>query len=296
MSDALLITTYTDSLWLERGLSDNTLASYRTDLKQFSDWLQGQNESILSADRASVEGYLAHRFQEGRSARSTARALSTLRGLYQYLMRERRVDEDPMAMVTNPKLPKKIPDTLTEADVESLLDAPDTQTALGARDRTMLELLYATGLRVTELVTLEMGNLNLRQGVVRVVGKGGKERLVPMGDLAVDWLNRYLQQARRQLLGDRVSDVLFPSARGQMMTRQTFWHRIKLHAKAAGIRKHLSPHTLRHAFATHLLNHGADLRVVQVLLGHSDLSTTTIYTQVAKARLEQLHQQHHPRG
>lgn len=287
---------YADALWLERGLSENTLASYKTDLNQFSRWLVSCGESLTKADRASVEGYLAYRFSQGHSARSTARLLSTLRGFYQYLIRERHLQEDPMALVSNPKLPKAIPDTLTEGDVIALLDAPDVGEPIGMRDRTMLELLYATGLRVTELVTLEMGSINLRQGVVRVVGKGGKERLVPLGDVAVSWLERYLNDARWVLMGERVGDAVFPSTRGQAMTRQTFWHRIKLHAKAAAITKHLSPHTLRHAFATHLLNHGADLRVVQVLLGHSDLSTTTIYTQVAKARLEQLHQQHHPRG
>jgi len=291
-----LISRYADALWLERGLSDNTLASYKTDLNQFDLWLKQQGRELPQADAPLVEAYLAHLFEKKRSARSTARVLSTLRGFYQYLMRESMIQVDPLALISNPKLPKKLPDTLTETDVEHLLDAPDVTTALGMRDRTMLELLYAAGLRVSELVGLLMQDINLRQGVVRVVGKGGKERLVPLGDEAVEWVERYVKDARWQLLGDKVSDVVFPSTRAQMMTRQTFWHRIKLHAKQANISKHLSPHTLRHAFATHLLNHGADLRVVQVLLGHSDLSTTTIYTHVANARLDQLHKQHHPRG
>lgn len=291
-----LIDDFLQQLWLQQGLSENTRAAYGTDLQQFVLWLEQRELSLLQVQRSHVLEYLAWRLQEGYKARSTARFISTLRRFYQYLLERRLISEDPSVLVDLPRLGRSLPDSLSEAEVDALLDAPDTETPLGMRDRTMLEVLYATGLRVSELVGLSLDEVSLRQGVVRVVGKGNKERLVPMGEQALDWLEEYLEQARPILLGGKTSDVVFPSQRGQQMTRQTFWHRIKIHAQTAGIRKPLSPHTLRHAFATHLLNHGADLRVVQMLLGHSDLSTTQIYTHVAQARLQQLHAEHHPRG
>ena len=233
----------------------------------------------------------------GLTARSTARTLSSVRSFYRYLLRENKVVIDPTLQIDNPKMGRKLPDTLSEQEVEQLLEAPDVETPLGLRDRTMLEFLYAAGLRVSELVNLKITEINLRQGVLRVTGKGSKERLVPIGEEALRWLNGFVKDSRPSLLkGVTASDVVFPSNRGGCMTRQAFWYRVKLHAQTAGIRTHLSPHTLRHAFATHLLNHGADLRVVQLLLGHSDLSTTQIYTHVAKHRLKSLHKQHHPRG
>ena len=242
-------------------------------------------------------GYLADRLGAGMKARSTARALSCLRALFQFLLREKQISTDPTLRVENPKLGRQLPDSLTEQEVERLLAAPDVTTAIGLRDRTMLEVLYACGLRGSELTGLRLSEINLRQGVVRIVGKGSKERLVPMGEESINWLNHYFLEARGELLKQNTAvDVVFPSNRGVFMTRQTFWHRIRAHAKAAGIEKHLSPHTLRHAFATHLLNHGADLRVVQLLLGHSDLSTTQIYTHIAQHRMKSLHQTHHPRG
>ncbi|MEE3157664.1 MAG: site-specific tyrosine recombinase XerD, partial [Pseudomonadota bacterium] len=246
--------------------------------------------------RADLMAYLGWRLAAGYQARSSARMLSCVRSFYRYLLRQQLISEDPTRDVAMPKLGRPLPKSLSEADVERLLAAPDTEDSLGLRDRCMLEVLYATGLRVSELVGLRLDQLNLRQGVVRVTGKGSKERLVPLGEEAMSWLEQYLHSARIQLLAGKPSDVLFPSRLGQMMTRQTFWHRIKHHALTAGIRSNLSPHTLRHAFATHLLNHGADLRVVQMLLGHSDLSTTQIYTHIARQRLHDLHAQHHPRG
>ncbi|MDM7858008.1 site-specific tyrosine recombinase XerD [Thiopseudomonas sp. CY1220] len=291
-----LIDDFLQQLWLQQGLSENTRAAYANDLRQFVLWLTEQELALLLVQRSHVLEYLAWRLQEGYRARSTARFISTLRRFYQYLLEQRLISEDPSVLVDLPKLGRSLPDSLSEAEVDALLDAPDTETPLGMRDRTMLEVLYATGLRVSELVGLSLDEVSLRQGVVRVVGKGNKERLVPMGEQALDWLEEYLEQTRPILLGGKTPDVVFPSQRGQKMTRQTFWHRIKIHAQTAGIRKPLSPHTLRHAFATHLLNHGADLRVVQMLLGHSDLSTTQIYTHVAQARLQQLHAEHHPRG
>ena len=292
-----LIEKYLDSLWLEKGLSQNTLDSYRRDLIAFAEWLSRAARSMESVRREDVTDYLAHRLSKGIKARSTARSLSCLRGLYRYLLRENRIAEDPTLLVQNPKLGRPLPDTLTEHDVERLLDAPDTTTSIGCRDRTMLEILYASGLRVSELVNLRLSEVNIRQGVVRVVGKGNKERLVPLGEEAISWYIHYMQEARRALLKKNLrEDVVFPSSQGRPMTRQTFWHRIKAHARTAGIRRKLSPHTVRHAFATHLLNHGADLRVVQLLLGHSDLSTTQIYTHVAQHRMKELHREHHPRA
>jgi len=292
---ATVLQTYLESLWGERGLAGNTLAAYRRDLMQFQQWLGGRERPLTACERGDIEGYLAERMQAGLSARSSARLLSCLRGFYRYLLREGHIGRDPTLEIEGPRLGMALPGTLSEDDVERLLDAPDTGDVLGLRDRAMLELLYACGLRVTELVTLELSQVNLNQGVLRIMGKGSRERLVPMGEVARQWLERYCAEARGALL-QRSSDVLFPSRRGRVMTRQTFWHRVKLHAREAGIRVELSPHTLRHAFATHLVNHGADLRVVQLLLGHSDLSTTQIYTHVARARLQELHARHHPRG
>ncbi len=291
-----LLREFIDSLWLERGLSPHTRNAYLTDLRGFALWLAGRGSSLRQAGREAILDHLGWRLQQGYQARSTARLLSALRTFYRYLLRERLIHEDPTLQVELPQLGKPLPKSLSEAEVEALLAAPDIAEPLGLRDRAMLEVLYACGLRVSELVALSLEQINLRQGVLRVLGKGSKERLVPLGEEALIWLQRYQAEARGLLLAGRPSSVLFPSQRGEQMTRQTFWHRIKLHARHAGILKPLSPHTLRHAFATHLLNHGADLRVVQLLLGHSDLSTTQIYTHVAKARLQALHAAHHPRG
>lgn len=291
------IDAYLQMLWLEKGLSENTQAAYRRDLSAFDSWLRAhQGYALLNAERADLLAYLTWRMRKRYSATSTARMLSCLRGFFRYQLREGCIQTDPTLEVDSPKLGRPLPKSLTEDDVDQLLAAPDPQDPVGFRDRVMLELLYACGLRVTELVTLELSHLNLRQGVVRITGKGGKERLVPLGEEAHQWLMRYLRRGRVLLLGENGGEVLFPSRRGTQMTRQTFWYRIKHYAKEAGIDKPLSPHTLRHAFATHLLNHGADLRVVQLLLGHSDLSTTQIYTHIAQQRLQSLHQQHHPRG
>lgn len=287
---------FLDALWLERGLSQNTLFAYRNDLQAVAQWLSEHDKSLLQATRSDLLEYLSLRVQQGAKPRSSARLLSSLRRFYQYQSRQGTMSEDPSLHIDAPKLGRPLPKTLSEQDVERLLAAPDVETVLGLRDRAMLEMLYATGLRVSELVSLELPQVNMRQGVVRTIGKGNKERLVPMGEECLDWLQQYLRESRPELMSGRVGDVLFPSKRGQVMTRQTFWHVIKRHAKHAGIGTALSPHTLRHAFATHLLNHGADLRVLQMLLGHSDLSTTQIYTHVARARLKTLHGEHHPRG
>ena len=295
--DHALIEKFLDALWLEKGLSENTLKSYRHDIDSFADWLIEYSLTFADVSRVDINHYLSYRLQKGLKARSTARSLSCLRGLYRYMLREKIIREDPTLRVENPKLGRSLPNILTELDVEKLLAGPDTSTPIGMRDRTMLEVLYACGLRVSELTGLKVGEINLRQGVIRIVGKGSKERLVPMGEEAIYWVTRYLKESRNELLkNNRAEDTVFPSIRGIVMTRQTFWHRIKFYAKVAGIQAELSPHTLRHAFATHLLNHGANLRVVQLLLGHRDLSTTQIYTHVAQARLERLHAEHHPRG
>lgn len=294
--DLSALTRFLDAAWLQRGLADNTRMAYRSDLEQFAQWLLLRGQTLQQVRRDTILEYLSWRLETGYKARSTARFLSGARGFYQYLLEEGLIIENPTLQVELPQIGRALPDTLSEADVEQLLAAPDVQEILGLRDRCMLEVLYASGLRVTELISLTLDQLNTRQGIVRVMGKGSKERLVPLGETALDWLMLYLKEGRGQLLTTTTTDVLFPSQRGQQMTRQTFWHRIKLHAKVAGITKPLSPHTLRHAFATHLLNHGADLRVVQMLLGHSDLSTTQIYTHVARARLQALHSEHHPRG
>jgi integrase/recombinase XerD len=287
---------FLDSLWLESGLSQNTIEAYRRDLLAFAAWLSQFDIDLAAATQQDIQRYQSQRMREGRKVRSEARLLSTLRRFYRYLLREDIRDSDPTAQLASPRLGKPLPDSLTEQEVEDLLAQPDVTELLGLRDRTMLELLYATGLRVSELVTLQLEQLNLRQGLIRCIGKGNKERLVPVGEVALDWLQQYLYESRPGLLNGKVCDDLFPTQRGKAMTRQAFWYLIKRYASQAHIDKHLSPHTLRHAFATHLLNHGADLRVVQLLLGHSDLSTTQIYTHVAKARLKQLHGQHHPRG
>ncbi len=291
-----IIDIFLDDLWSNRGLSDNTLAAYRTDLRHFDRYVQQASYTLTQVSQQLIRDYLDSRFDQGFARTSSARLMSSLRRFYQFLLLKKQIQIDPIAQVKSPKLARKLPDSLSEQDVDNLLNEPNVEDPLECRDRAMLELLYATGLRVTELVSLTMEQLSLRQGLVRVIGKGGKERLVPLGELAVNEVDHYLQGARAELLKGKLSDVLFPSKRAQMMTRQTFWHRIKLYALRAGIATHISPHTLRHAFATHLLNHGADLRVVQLLLGHSDLSTTQIYTHVATARLNQLHSEHHPRG
>lgn len=291
---AKTIDSFLNALWLEFGLSDNTLSAYGSDLKQFDKWLEVKE--LFNVEQQDINQFFVYRKQQGMSKRSVARILSSLKRFYGYLLREGLIQSDPCELIDAPRLAPALPESLSENDVESLLQAPEIVSALGFRDRAMLELLYATGLRVSELVELNFQQVNFRQGCLRVVGKGEKERLVPVGEEAMDWLERYLNQARPMILGARQSDYLFVTNRGSSMTRQAFWHIIKRYAKQAGIDKHLSPHTLRHAFATHLLNHGADLRVVQLLLGHSDLSTTQIYTHIAQQRLKELHSQFHPRG
>jgi len=298
MNNAEVLDEFSDTLWLEDGLSRNTLESYRRDLNKFATWLQ-QNRSVtlLQGTHADIQGFLAQLVvtQKAR-ATSTSRAISSLKRLYQYLLRQNKISVDPTLQIATPKLPRSLPKTLTEQDVELLLQAPDVDTPLGLRDRTMLEVLYASGLRVSELVGLTVAQLSLDMGVVRVMGKGSKERLVPLGEEALEWIRRYLAESRSALLNNQMSSAMFVTARGDGMTRQMFWYLIKRHAKHGGMNKPISPHTLRHAFATHLLNHGADLRVVQLLLGHADISTTQIYTHVARERLKQLHATHHPRG
>jgi integrase/recombinase XerD len=297
-ADAALLDEFADHLWLEDGLARNTLDAYRRDLRLFAAWLRTRGVTLASASEADVLGYLAYRHGQGRRPRAStqARLHSSLKRLYRFLVRERRVEADPTLRLDAPKKPPRFPKTLTEADVEALLAAPDVDTPLGLRDRAMLEVLYATGLRVSELVQLRTAEVGLDMGVVRVFGKGGKERLVPLGEESIDWLRRYENEARAALLRGRTTDAVFVTPRGAPMTRQAFWYLIKRHAARAIPGKSLSPHTLRHAFATHLLNHGADLRVVQMLLGHADISTTQIYTHVARERLKALHSKHHPRG
>jgi integrase/recombinase XerD len=292
-----LIDEFCDALWLEDGLSRNTLDAYRQDLVQFTQWLDEQfSKDVLAADHGDLQRYLAHQFQKKTRASSAARLLSSLKRLYRWLQRQNRIKIDPTLNIDTPKLPRNLPKSLTEADVESLLAAPDVKTPRGVRDKAMLEVLYASGLRVTELVSLKLPQVSQDMGVVRVMGKGSKERLVPLGDEALAWVKRYAAGARADLLAGQASDDLFVTAQGGAMTRQSFWLIIKRYALQAGLKAAISPHVLRHAFATHLLNHGADLRVVQLLLGHSDISTTQIYTHVARERLKQLHATHHPRG
>ena len=290
--DAAIIDLYLDALWLEKNLAENSLAAYRRDLIAFGTCARKLGGSLLRTDAAAVKAALG----AIKSARSMARFLSCLRGFYAYQIREGKIESDPTRDVESPKLGQSLPKSLSERDVDALLSVPRHDSAIELRDKAMLELLYATGLRVSELVGLRLDQLSMNQGVVRVIGKGSKERLVPIGEEALHWLQKYLRDARPQLLDNTQSAMVFPNRRGETMTRQAFWYRIKQYAVRAGINVSLSPHTLRHAFATHLLNHGADLRVVQLLLGHSDLSTTQIYTHVANARMKELHRQHHPRG
>ena len=288
---------FTTALWLERGLSDNTREAYSRDVQGLNAWLLDQSRGdALTASESDVQAYLGARLSQGSSHRSISRLLSSLRSFYQYLVREGDLSADPTQHLDRPKPSRPLPKSLSESEVDQLLNAPDPSLVVEHRDLAMLEVLYASGLRVSELVGLTLPQLSLNQGVVRVFGKGGKERLVPLGEAAIETVTDYLGLTRQELLRDRQSDVLFPSKRGKVMTRQTFWYRIKLYAKRAGIDPNLSPHTLRHAFATHLINHGADLRVVQMLLGHSDLTTTQIYTHVARSRMQALHEKHHPRG
>jgi integrase/recombinase XerD len=295
--DTRLIDEFCDALWLEDGLSRNTLESYRRDLVKFGDWLRAQRKaSLLAANRADLLGFLAHQVQRRAKATTASRRLSSLKRFYRYQVRQGKISADPTLNIDAPKLPRPLPKSLTEQEVEALLSAPRVEAPLGLRDRAMLETLYASGLRVSELVGLKVAQVSQDMGVVRVTGKGSKERLVPLGEEAIAWIRRYMKEARPALLSGRASEALFVTARGDAMTRQAFWYLIKRYALQGGVRKPLSPHTLRHAFATHLLNHGADLRVVQLLLGHADISTTQIYTHVARERLKQLHARHHPRG
>ncbi|EGR1751524.1 TPA: site-specific tyrosine recombinase XerD [Vibrio parahaemolyticus] len=295
--DFALVEQFLDAMWMERGLSENTLASYRNDLMKLLTWMERHRYRLDFISLSGLQEYQTYLVDLDYKQTSRARMLSAIRRLFQYLHREKVRADDPSALLVSPKLPQRLPKDISEEQVDALLDAPDPNDPVELRDKAMLELLYATGLRVTELVSLTMENISLRQGVVRVTGKGGKERLVPMGENAIDWIETFIQQGRPALLGETSSDVVFPSKRARQMTRQTFWHRIKYYAVIAGIdTDQLSPHVLRHAFATHLLNYGADLRVVQMLLGHSDLSTTQIYTHVATERLKQIHSQHHPRA
>jgi integrase/recombinase XerD len=290
------IDRFLDAVWMERGLSPNTLAAYRADLSALERWLEDREVDLPHAQRGDILSFMASRVQAGARPRSTARQLSSFRRFYRYMVREGSLREDPTSQIAMPKVGRSLPKSLMEEEVEALLAAPAVGDPLGHRDRTMLEVLYATGLRVSELVNLKIGQVNLNQGVIRIVGKGDRERLIPLGEEAVQWVQQFLQGPRVEILLERQTDYLFPTRRGDRMTRQAFWHIIKRYARKSGIDKELSPHTLRHAFATHLLNHGADLRVVQMLLGHSDLSTTQIYTHVARERLKDLHSQHHPRG
>ena len=292
-SNSDFLETFLDSLYLEQGVSENTLSAYRSDLDKFCQFLKG--ESLMTVTSLDIESYLAYRVDLGLKPRSTARSISALKRFYQYFVREKRIASSPLENIAQPKAGQSLPKTLSEAEVEALLSAPNIEEPMGLRDKAMLELLYATGLRVTELVGLRMEQINLRQSVVFVKGKGNKERLVPLGEEAMYWLEQFLKGGRAQMI-KHATDFVFPSKRGVGMTRQTFWHRIKHYAILASIESDLSPHTLRHAFATHLLNHGADLRVVQMMLGHSDLSTTQIYTHVANERLKSVHSEHHPRA
>ena len=294
--ELIIIETFLDAAWMERGLSANTLEAYRADLSAFATWLIGQSSNLMATTRDQILSYLSERASGGAKARTTARQLSALRHFYRYQMREQCLTTDPSARIDLPRVARTLPTVLTEHEVDVLLAAPDTATDIGMRDRAMLEVLYACGLRVSELVKLQLNQINLSRACIRISGKGGKIRIVPLGEHAADWLDAYLASARTALLNGQPSTDLFITKRGSAMTRQAFWHLIKRYATSIGIAKPLSPHTLRHAFATHLVNHGADLRVVQMLLGHSDLSTTQIYTHVAQERLQAFHRQHHPRG
>jgi integrase/recombinase XerD len=304
-----LLDEFLDALWLEDGLSRNTLESYRRDLRQFGEWLGKQNRNdsakrdakqdstaFINATHSDLLRFLAQKAADKAKASTASRQLSSLKRFYRFLLRQGKIQADPSLNIDSPRLPRNLPVSLTEAEVEALLNTPDVAQPLGLRDRTMLEVLYASGLRVSELVSLEAGQISLSMGVVRVLGKGGKERLTPLGEEALGWVVRYMLETRPSLLGGKLSNAMFITSRGSAMTRQAFWYLVKRYARRAGIAKLPSPHTLRHAFATHLLNHGADLRVVQLLLGHADISTTQIYTHVARERLKRLHAMHHPRG
>ena len=291
-----IIDQFIDHLWLEDGLSKNTLNSYRFDLSIFVSWLaETKKIELLDVSELEIQEFLAFKFPTSKS-RSISRLLATLRRFFRFLLRENKINEDPTLKIQTPKIPKSLPKSLSEDEVEGLLEAPDIKTDVGMRDRSMLELLYACGLRVSELVGIQLTEVILSDGVIRVTGKGSKTRLVPMGEEAVDWIKKYLVESRQNILNKQTSKFLFVTNRGGEMTRQAFWYLIKKYALMANIDKPMSPHILRHAFATHLINHGADLRVVQMLLGHSDISTTQIYTHVARERLKKLHQEHHPRG
>ncbi|MDC1011572.1 site-specific tyrosine recombinase XerD [Methylophilaceae bacterium] len=291
-----IIDQFIDHLWLEDGLSKNTLNSYRFDLSIFVSWLaETKKIELLDVSELEIQEFLAFKFPTSKS-RSISRLLATLRRFFRFLLRENKIKEDPTLKIQTPKIPKSLPKSLSEDEVEGLLEAPDIKTDVGMRDRSMLELLYACGLRVSELVGIQLTEVILSDGVIRVTGKGSKTRLVPMGEEAVDWIKKYLAESRQNILNKQTSKFLFVTNRGGEMTRQAFWYLIKKYALMANIDKPMSPHILRHAFATHLINHGADLRVVQMLLGHSDISTTQIYTHVARERLKKLHQEHHPRG
>jgi len=309
LSEQQLIETFIDHLWMENGLSENTLSAYRNDLAGFALWLSKNNSSLIKASNSIVQNFLAYNYNVQQKRRSVARLLSSLRRFYLYLFRENLITENPMHLLESPKGEQTLPLSLNEQQIEDLLSAPDVEDDLGLRDRAMLEVLYATGLRVSELIGLQTSQISMQQGVIRVIGKGNKERLVPVGEIALDWLLKYYQQSRPQLLRAALKSAktkpsnpsqcseVFVTKRGAAMTRQAFWYMIKRYALLAGIAaEKLSPHTLRHAFATHLLNHGADLRVVQMLLGHSDISTTQIYTHVADQRLREMYQSHHPRA
>ncbi len=291
-----LIDRFLDAIWMERGLSENTLGAYRADLLALNQRLSQRSVELARGTRADILDYIAWRVESGAKPRSTARQLSSFRRFYRYLLREGLLAEDPTAQIAMPKIGRALPQSLTEQEVEALLAAPTVSEPLGHRDRAMLEVLYATGVRVSELINLKMSQMNLNQGVLRIVGKGDRERLIPLGDEAQDWIKEFVEGPRVEILLERQTEYLFPTRRGDRMTRQAFWHIIKRYAKKAGVKKKLSPHTVRHAFATHLLNNGADLRVVQLLLGHSDVSTTQIYTHVARERMKELHSRHHPRG
>ena len=294
-TEAAQLDTFFDHIWLEDGLSKNTLDSYRLDLTSFALWLPSQNKQLLTVDLADIQQYLAVKFPLSKP-RSISRLIASLRRFYRYALRQNHIVIDPTIQIQSPKLPRSLPKSLNEEEVIALLNAPNLSEPAGVRDKAMLELLYACGLRVSELVDIKVTEASISDGVVRVTGKGSKTRLVPMGEEAVDWVERYMKKDRSEILKKRLSDSLFVTNRGDTMTRQAFWYLIKRYALLAGISKPISPHVLRHAFATHLLNHGADLRVVQMLLGHSDISTTQIYTHVARERLKQLHSIHHPRG
>jgi len=289
------IERFLDAAWLESGLSDNTLAAYRRDLVLFSKWADAQHINPVSPPAPAVTDYIAHRSKQY-SVRSAARSFSSLKRFYRYLIREKIIEEDPCAKGVAPSLPKSLPKIVSESEISKLLEAPDCRTPIGLRDRAMIETLYSTGMRVSELVGLKVNQVDLVVGVCKVTGKGSKQRLVPLGEHAADWIRTYMEEARDQLLKKRISNDLFPGNRGRAMTRQGFWQKLNKYAVLCGVKSTVSPHTLRHAFATHLLNHGADLRSVQMMLGHSNLSTTQIYTHVAQARMQKLHQAHHPRG